>query len=303
MEESFTGVALRYDNPMRRSLRCDPFLYHHQVPGGPISNLRSQLRDMDMEDYLDAVLEEAGQVRGDLGVSPSAQLIITQAVINVRAEGALRVHPGRSRALRVRLLRRATRLGLAWCSRPGRRDREEPRDGDRSPGCAGPAVDREAEEGTRAIRVQRRPAAARVLPALPDQTADAGAGPSGNNPGSAVDGEHLGREGSGGNSALGPTRIDQHPAKRTGRQRISLARCLSRLVTESIVVDLIRANHAVLPHKLNMSAANTEFADDCAYWSQRARIGTQIQHSVLLWCLQPSHAIGCANFQPSFFKI
>ena len=87
MEEYFTEVALRYDKPMGQPLRYDPFLYHHQVPGGMISNLRSQLRDMNMEDCLEAVLEEAGQVREDLGypilVSPFAQFVITQAVINV----------------------------------------------------------------------------------------------------------------------------------------------------------------------------------------------------------------------------
>ena len=87
MEEYFTGVALRHDKPIGTPLRYDPFLYHHQVPGGMISNLRSQLRDMGIEDRLDAVLEEAGQVREDLGypilVSPFAQFVITQAVINV----------------------------------------------------------------------------------------------------------------------------------------------------------------------------------------------------------------------------
>ena len=87
MEEYFTGIALQYDKPLGRPLRYDPFLYHHQVPGGMISNLRSQLRDMNMEDCLEAVLEEAGQVREDLGypilVSPFAQFVITQAVINV----------------------------------------------------------------------------------------------------------------------------------------------------------------------------------------------------------------------------
>ena len=67
MEEYFTGIALQYDKPIGKPLRYDPFLYHHQVPGGMISNLRSQLRDMDMEDRLEAVLEEAGQVREDLG--------------------------------------------------------------------------------------------------------------------------------------------------------------------------------------------------------------------------------------------
>ena len=46
-----------------------------------------RMDEMDMEDRLDAVLEEAGQVREDLGfpilVSPFAQFVITQAVINV----------------------------------------------------------------------------------------------------------------------------------------------------------------------------------------------------------------------------
>jgi oxaloacetate decarboxylase (Na+ extruding) subunit alpha len=86
-EEYFTRIALLYDKPIGMPRRYDPFLYHHQVPGGMISNLCSQLRDMEMEDRLEVVLEEAGHVREDLGypilVSPFAQFVITQAVINV----------------------------------------------------------------------------------------------------------------------------------------------------------------------------------------------------------------------------
>ena len=87
MEEYFTGVARRHGKPIGRPNRYDPTLYSHQVPGGMISNLRSQLKDMGMEDRIDAVLEEAGRVREDLGypilVSPFAQFVITQTVINV----------------------------------------------------------------------------------------------------------------------------------------------------------------------------------------------------------------------------
>lgn len=87
LEDYFFEVAERHGKPIGRPLPYDPFLYHHQVPGGMISNLRSQLAEMDMEDRLEAVLEEAGRVREDLGypilVSPFAQFVVTQAVINV----------------------------------------------------------------------------------------------------------------------------------------------------------------------------------------------------------------------------
>lgn len=87
MEDYFTDVARRHGKPIGRPNRFDPMLYSHQVPGGMISNLRSQLRDMGMEGKLEAVLEEAGRVREDLGypilVSPFAQFVITQTVINV----------------------------------------------------------------------------------------------------------------------------------------------------------------------------------------------------------------------------
>lgn len=87
METYFTRVAIENDKPLGMPRRYDPFLYHHQVPGGMISNLRSQLRDLGMEHRLAEVLEEAVRVREDLGypilVSPFAQFVITQSVINV----------------------------------------------------------------------------------------------------------------------------------------------------------------------------------------------------------------------------
>ncbi len=87
MEAYFTRVAQDNDMPVGMPRRYDPFLYEHEVPGGMISNLRSQLRDLQMEHRLGEVLEEAVQVREDLGypilVSPFAQFVITQAVINV----------------------------------------------------------------------------------------------------------------------------------------------------------------------------------------------------------------------------
>lgn len=87
MEAYFTDVAIANDKPLGKPHRYDPFLYEHQVPGGMISNLRAQLRDLKMDQRLDEVLEEAVKVREDLGypilVSPFAQFVITQSVINV----------------------------------------------------------------------------------------------------------------------------------------------------------------------------------------------------------------------------
>ena len=83
----FAWLAEREGKPRGRVAQYDPALYEHQVPGGMISNLKSQLQTMGMQHRLPEILEEAAQVRRDLGypilVSPFAQYIITQAVLNV----------------------------------------------------------------------------------------------------------------------------------------------------------------------------------------------------------------------------
>ncbi len=58
-----------------------------QIPGGMLSNLANQLRAQNASDRYDEVLDEAVLVRKDMGypplVTPSSQVIGTQAVINV----------------------------------------------------------------------------------------------------------------------------------------------------------------------------------------------------------------------------
>ena len=87
MADYFIALAEAYDKPLGEHRRYDPMLYRHQVPGGMISNLKSQLRDIGMEDRLEEVLDEVVQVREDLGypvvVSPFAQFVVTQSVLNV----------------------------------------------------------------------------------------------------------------------------------------------------------------------------------------------------------------------------
>ncbi len=61
----------------------------NQVPGGMISNLAHQLKEQDALNRMQEVLEEIPQVRADLGypplVTPSSQIVGTQAVLNVIA--------------------------------------------------------------------------------------------------------------------------------------------------------------------------------------------------------------------------
>lgn len=59
----------------------------YQVPGGMLSNLVSQLKDQNASDRFYEVLAEIPRVRKDLGepplVTPSSQIVGTQAVLNV----------------------------------------------------------------------------------------------------------------------------------------------------------------------------------------------------------------------------
>ena len=61
----------------------------YQVPGGMLSNLVSQLKQQGAEDKYNEVLAEVPRVRADLGfpplVTPSSQIVGTQAVMNVLA--------------------------------------------------------------------------------------------------------------------------------------------------------------------------------------------------------------------------
>lgn len=67
----------------------DPEVLLHHIPGGMISNLRSQLQQQNALDKLDQVFEELPRVRADLGypplVTPTSQIIGIQAVMNVIA--------------------------------------------------------------------------------------------------------------------------------------------------------------------------------------------------------------------------
>lgn len=70
-----------------KSLGVDIKTLLYQVPGGMLSNMISQLKEQGAEDKYEDVLKEIPNVRKDLGepplVTPSSQIVGTQAVFNV----------------------------------------------------------------------------------------------------------------------------------------------------------------------------------------------------------------------------
>jgi pyruvate carboxylase subunit B len=84
----FRGVLDRYRALLElRSLQTDPGILTHQVPGGMLSNLLSQLKEQEALGRLAEVLAEVPRVRADLGypplVTPTSQIVGIQAVLNV----------------------------------------------------------------------------------------------------------------------------------------------------------------------------------------------------------------------------
>ena len=87
VDDYFDWICTRDNLPRGQRQSYDPALYEHQIPGGMISNLRAQLASLGIAHREQEILEETAQVRKDLGypilVSPFAQYIVTQAVLNV----------------------------------------------------------------------------------------------------------------------------------------------------------------------------------------------------------------------------
>ena len=87
--EHLESVFPKYREYLRvdRLSVTDSSVIRHQVPGGMLSNLESQLRQADALDRLGEVQEELARTRADLGypplVTPTSQIIGTQAVQNV----------------------------------------------------------------------------------------------------------------------------------------------------------------------------------------------------------------------------
>lgn len=85
----FASEAAWADKPLGWPQDFDVGNFSHQIPGGVLSNLASQLDAAGLGDRLDAVLEECGRVRAETGwpimVTPFSQFVGVQATLNVIA--------------------------------------------------------------------------------------------------------------------------------------------------------------------------------------------------------------------------
>jgi oxaloacetate decarboxylase alpha subunit len=87
VSDYLTRTAKREKKPLGQPLEYNPLHYKHQLPGGMLSNFESQLATAGLSDRFEELLEEIAQVRADLAwpimITPFAQFVGTQAVINV----------------------------------------------------------------------------------------------------------------------------------------------------------------------------------------------------------------------------
>ena len=84
-------------------LSVDTKALMYQVPGGMLSNMLGQLKDAGQEDKYYDVLAEVPRVRKDFGypplVTPTSQIVGTQAVMNIIAGERYKMVPKESKAL------------------------------------------------------------------------------------------------------------------------------------------------------------------------------------------------------------
>ena len=87
VSDHFRRIAQSENLPTGSPLEYDLYHFEHQVPGGMISNLRRQLKEVGKEERLDEILEEIIQVRKELGypvmATPFSQIVGVQAMENV----------------------------------------------------------------------------------------------------------------------------------------------------------------------------------------------------------------------------
>ena len=88
----FLEVRKKYHQFESDFTREDVAVQINQVPGGMMSNLANQLKEQGALDKIHKVFEEIPRVRADLGfpplVTPTSQIVGTQAVLNVLADEA-----------------------------------------------------------------------------------------------------------------------------------------------------------------------------------------------------------------------
>ena len=87
IKDHFAKVRPRYAEYESKFIGVETDIFESQIPGGMISNMESQLKQQGAGDRVKEVLAEVPHVRKDAGypplVTPSSQIVGTQAVLNV----------------------------------------------------------------------------------------------------------------------------------------------------------------------------------------------------------------------------
>jgi oxaloacetate decarboxylase alpha subunit len=93
----FTALAQAEGLPSGHPMPFDATYRQHQLPGGMVGTMRRHLADHRVPHLEGAVVEELGRVREELGwpivMTPFAQMVMTQAVMNVTANERYSVIP------------------------------------------------------------------------------------------------------------------------------------------------------------------------------------------------------------------
>jgi oxaloacetate decarboxylase (Na+ extruding) subunit alpha len=93
----FTRLAQAEGLPMGCPQPFDAAYLRHQLPGGMVGTMRRQLAESRLSHLEGAVIEEIGRVREELGwpivMTPFAQIVLTQAVMNVTSKERYKVIP------------------------------------------------------------------------------------------------------------------------------------------------------------------------------------------------------------------
>jgi oxaloacetate decarboxylase alpha subunit len=93
----FTRLAEAEGLPIGRPQGFDAAYLQHQLPGGMVGTMRRQLAERGLSRLEGAVIEEIGRVREELGwpivMTPFAQIVMTQAVMNVTTQERYKVIP------------------------------------------------------------------------------------------------------------------------------------------------------------------------------------------------------------------
>ena len=93
----FTALAEAEGLPVGRTQAFDAAYLHHQLPGGVVGTMRRHLTESRLSHMEGAVIEELGRVREELGwpivMTPFAQMVLTQAVMNVTGKERYGVIP------------------------------------------------------------------------------------------------------------------------------------------------------------------------------------------------------------------